>query len=55
MKQLRENKPVWHALLWIAVYVALVNVGGVLGSSLGGSSVATGALLAGLAAGLRST
>ncbi len=49
MKHLRETRPVWHALLWIAIYVALVNVGGALGSSLGGPDVATGILLAGLA------
>ena len=49
MKQLRDNKPVWHALLWIAIYVALVNVGGALAPDPASTPLVTGILLAGLA------
>ncbi|AEV28124.1 CAAX amino terminal protease family [Sphaerochaeta pleomorpha str. Grapes] len=34
MKYLRENKPIWHALVWVAIYVVLVNVGDFVASQL---------------------
>ena len=46
MKHLRENKPIWHALAWVAMYVALVNVGDAVSSQGSGAVPVTGILLA---------
>jgi len=45
VKYLRENRPIWHAMVWVAVYVALVNVGDFLASQLPAAIWATGILL----------
>lgn len=31
MRKLQEDKPVWHAVIWIAIYVVAVNIGDNLG------------------------
>lgn len=46
MKHLRENKPIWHALVWVAMYVALVNVGDAVSPQGSGALLVTGILLA---------
>lgn len=35
MNKLRESKPIWFALLWIAIYILTVNAGDALGETLG--------------------
>lgn len=45
MKYLRENKPIWHAMVWVAVYVALVNVGDLMSPQLPTGVPVTGILL----------
>ncbi len=45
LKSLRENKPIWHAMVWVAVYVALVNVGDLVVSQFPAAIWATVVLL----------
>ncbi|MHB8050858.1 MAG: CPBP family intramembrane glutamic endopeptidase [Coriobacteriia bacterium] len=45
MKYLRENKPIWHAMVWVAIYVALVNVGDLITPQLPTGIPVTGILL----------
>jgi hypothetical protein len=46
VKYLRENRPIWHAMVWVAVYVALVNVGDLVSSRFPAAVWATNILLA---------
>jgi uncharacterized protein len=41
MKKLQENKPIWHALVWILAYIVLVNIGDNLPTILGMEDLAT--------------
>jgi uncharacterized protein len=41
MKKLQENKPIWHALIWIMAYIVLVNIGDNLPTILGIEGLAT--------------
>jgi membrane protease YdiL (CAAX protease family) len=41
MKKLQENKPIWHALIWILAYIVLVNIGDNLPTILGVEGLAT--------------
>ena len=52
MKQLQVTKPVWHAVLWIVIYVVVVNVGDLISEALGVENLATSLLLVGLSLGL---
>ena len=45
MKRLQETKPIWHAVVWIAIYVGVVNLGDMLSSTLGVANLATSLLL----------
>lgn len=31
MRKLQDTKPIWHALIWIAIYIVVVNIGDLLG------------------------
>ena len=31
MRKLQDTKPIWHALIWIAIYIVAVNIGDFLG------------------------
>lgn len=48
MKNLRESKPVWHAMVWVAIYIAAMNLGGVLAELYPSVTWATSAVLAAL-------
>lgn len=52
MGTLRENRPVWYAVAWIAVYVIAVNIGDWLSEMVGEPNSATSALLMVLSLGL---
>jgi membrane protease YdiL (CAAX protease family) len=52
MQRLQATKPIWHAVVWIMVYIVLVNLGDNLSASLGRANIATSALVLVLAAGL---
>lgn len=45
MKKLMERNAVIHAVVWIAIYVAVVNIGGVVSEAAGIEESATGVLL----------
>lgn len=45
MKRLQENKPIWHAVIWIMVYIVLVNIGDNISARLGVENLATVVLL----------
>lgn len=45
MKRLQATQPIWHAVLWILIYVAIVNLGDVISESVGIESLATSVLL----------
>jgi membrane protease YdiL (CAAX protease family) len=45
MKKLQENKPIWHAIIWIMAYVVIVNIGDNISGILGMDNVATVILL----------
>lgn len=45
MKKLRANSPIWHAVVWIGIYVVVVNVGDGLSDWLGVQNFATALLL----------
>jgi len=45
VQHLRENKPILHALVWVAAYVALVNVGDLISPQLPAGIPVTGILL----------
>ncbi|TFD93031.1 CPBP family intramembrane metalloprotease [Cryobacterium lactosi] len=34
MRKLQDTKPIWHALIWIAIYILAVNIGDLLGEVL---------------------
>ncbi len=34
MRKLQDIKPIWHALIWIAVYIVAVNIGDLVGEQL---------------------
>lgn len=50
MKKLMKNKPVGHAVLWIIIYVAVVNIGDALSEKMNAAHLATGLLLLALSA-----
>ena len=52
MGTLRENRPVWYAVAWIAVYVIAVNIGDWLSEMVGEPNSSTSALLVVLSRGL---
>lgn len=35
MNRLQENRPIWHAVAWIAIYVIAVNIGDWLSTLVG--------------------
>ena len=35
MRKLQDTKPIWHALVWIGIYIVTVNVGDLAGEQLG--------------------
>jgi membrane protease YdiL (CAAX protease family) len=35
MRKLQDTKPIWHALIWIAIYIVAVNIGDFVGERLG--------------------
>lgn len=35
MRKLQVTKPIWHALIWIAIYIVAVNIGDFFGEQLG--------------------
>ena len=35
MRKLQDTKPIWHALIWIAIYIVAVNLGDNFGQQLG--------------------
>jgi membrane protease YdiL (CAAX protease family) len=41
MKKLQENKPIWHAVIFILIYIVLVNIGDNLPAILGVEDLAT--------------
>ncbi len=45
MKRLQETNPIWHAVIWIILYVAIVNIGDMLSEMIGIKNLATSALL----------
>jgi uncharacterized protein len=45
MKNLQENKPIWHAVIWIIAYIVLVNIGDNLSGMLGMSNPVTVVIL----------
>lgn len=46
MKNLRENKPIWHAMVWVAIYIAAMNLGAFLAEAYPAITWATGGVLA---------
>jgi hypothetical protein len=52
MKKLHETKAIWHALVWVFIYIVLVNVGDLISENLGIANSATSILLILLSAGL---
>ena len=34
MRKLQDTKPIWHALIWIGLYIVAVNIGDALGEQL---------------------
>ncbi|PWC04592.1 CPBP family intramembrane glutamic endopeptidase [Mycetocola zhujimingii] len=47
MRKLQDTKPVLHALIWIGIYIAAVNVGDIVGGAMGFPEL-TGLVLIGL-------
>ncbi|SEN86643.1 CPBP family intramembrane glutamic endopeptidase [Cryobacterium luteum] len=45
MRTLQDTKPIWHALIWIAGYIAIVNVGDAVSEAIGIASAGTALLL----------
>ncbi|MCM0650026.1 CPBP family intramembrane metalloprotease [Clostridium swellfunianum] len=45
MKKLQENKPIWHAVIWILMYILVVNIGDNISGSLGQANLPTVVLL----------
>jgi hypothetical protein len=41
IKKLNDVRPIWHAVIWIAAYVVLTNIGDGLSASLGKPNSAT--------------
>lgn len=52
MKNLRENKPIWHAMVWVAIYIAAMNLGGYIAELYPSVTWATSAVLAVIVAAL---
>ena len=52
MKTLQATKPIWHAIVWIVIYVVLVNIGDAISESIGVANLATSLLLIALSIGL---
>ena len=51
MRKLQDTKPIWHALIWIGLYIVAVNIGDALGEQLRFAHT-TGIVLAGMSIGL---
>lgn len=45
MNKLQENKPIWHAMIWILTYIVIVNIGDNMPEILGIDNLATVFLL----------
>ncbi|KGJ78996.1 hypothetical protein GY21_06290 [Cryobacterium roopkundense] len=45
MRRLQETKPIRHALLWIAGYIPMVNLGDAVSEAIGITNVGTALLL----------
>ncbi len=45
MKKIQETKPIWHAVIWIIIYVGIINVAGIIGESTKIGDIATSILL----------
>jgi membrane protease YdiL (CAAX protease family) len=41
MKKIQENKPIWHAVIWIMAYIMLVNIGDNISKPLGIENLGT--------------
>lgn len=52
LTKLRERHPIWHAVAWVGVYVALVMVGGTLAGVPDAANPVTAAMVLGLSAAL---
>lgn len=52
MRTLQDTKPIWHALIWIAGYIAIVNIGDAVSEAVGIASSGTALLLVAYSLGL---
>lgn len=52
MRKLQDTKPIWHAMIWIAIYIVAVNVGDALSELFGVPNSATVLVLVALSAAL---
>lgn len=52
MKKLRAVSPIWHAVIWIVAYIALVGIGDAVSSAIGVPNAATAPIVLLLALGL---
>ena len=45
MKRIQEENPIWHAMIWVFMYILLVNVGDLISENIGIDNSATSVLL----------